>query len=121
MELFTRIDISQTYALLQQTKFSTDLPPAYLLATGHTFKTSDVEIGLPAVLTGPFDISSVPSKVCSENVLFAEWPLLMARRGTSSSRLAFRFARCSHCTHVIPSTQRYLYLKILFLNLLFMH
>jgi hypothetical protein len=46
VELFTRIDILQNYALLQQTKCSPDLPSVYLFATEHNFKTSDVEIGL---------------------------------------------------------------------------
>lgn len=121
VELFTRIEKSQTSVLLQQTKFGPDLPSAYLFATEQSFKISHIEIGLSPVLTRPFDISLVPSTLCPKNVvLFAERPVLMARRGNSSSRLAFRFALCSHCTHVIPSTQRYLYLKILFLHLRFM-
>jgi hypothetical protein len=121
VDLFARTDISHTFVLLEQTKCSPDFPSDYLYATEPRFKTSDVEIGLSPVLTGPCNICSVPSKLRPQNVLFAEQPFLMARRGASSPRLAFRFERCSHCTHVILSTQRYRDLKILFLLLHFMH
>jgi hypothetical protein len=120
VELLTRTDIPHTSVLLQLTKFSTDLPSDYLYGTDPSFKTSDTEIGFSPVLTGPCNICSVPSELCPQNVLFAKLPFLMARRGTSSSRLAFRFERWSHRTHVIPTTQRYRYLRILFLLLHFM-